>query len=183
MAPMITLMALIFAACSGSNSGYSSGSYDPGSYAAAPAGDVNAGAAAPVQAGNDSLGGAVQSVVHDEKQEARIHKAQKTEPLLAQAGFKSMAIDTPAKHKVIEGLAPLSFNRLGHHGKIHYWFADPYYCNCVFVGNQLAYYTYKQMKKENKKYKVDEADLIDQENNIDVPMDSQWDPVSAFGMP
>ncbi len=94
-----------------------------------------------------------------------------------------MPIDTPAKHKVVEGLTPLSFNRLAHHGEIHYWFADPYYCNCVYVGNQLAYFRYKQMKKEHKKYKIEEADLIDQENDIDLPMDSQWDPVSAFGMP
>jgi hypothetical protein len=178
-------MALTFAACGGSNSGYSSGNgnYDTGSYGT-PAGNLNpSGASTSAPSADQSLGGAVHSIIHDEKQEARIHKAQKTEPLLTEAGFKSMPIDTPAKHKVIEGLTPLSFNRLARHEKIHYWFADPYYCNCVFVGNQIAYYRYKQMKKEHKKYKVEEADLIDQENNIDMPMDSEWDPVSAFGMP
>lgn len=125
----------------------------------------------------------VNSVVHEDEQGVRIRKAQKTEALLNVSGFKALPADTPAKQKVIQGLQPLTFTQLAHHGKIHWWFADPYLCKCVYVGDELAYLRYKQAKKERKQDKVEEANLIDQENMVDMPMDSEWDPVSAFGMP
>jgi hypothetical protein len=167
----IAAMALLFAACS-SGGGYSSGSYDTGGgYGATSTGS------------GGTLGSEVHEIVHENKEDARIRKAEKTEALLNTSGFKSMPIDTPAKQKVIGGLTPLSFNQLAHHGKIHYWFADPYYCKCVYVGDELAYLRYKQAKKERKQQNIEEANLIDQENTVDMPMDSEWDPVSAFGMP
>lgn len=183
----VAAIALLFAACSSGGSysggGYSTGSYDSGSYGASSS--SVAGSSSGVSSSSDtaSLGSAIHTAIHDEKQEARIHKAQKTEPLLDSSGFKSMPIDTPAKQKVIGGLTPLSFNRLAHHGKIHYWFADPYYCKCVYVGDELAYLRYKQAKQERKQENVEEANLVDSENQVDLPMDSEWDPVSAFGMP
>ena len=168
---MIAAMALLFAACS-SGGGY--GSYSSSSYSTGSAGTGS----------SDTLGGEVHEVVHENKEDARIRKAQKTEALLNTIeGFKSMPIDTPAKQKVIGGLTPLSFNPLAQHGKIRYWFADPYYCKCVYVGDELAYLRYKQAKKERKQQNIEEADLVDQENMVDMPMDSEWDPVSAFGMP
>src|SRR5579883_3217715 len=124
---LIVIAALVafagLAACS-SGSGYGGSGYG----AAYDAG----GGAAPSAASSgsshsDSVRADIHAVVHDEKQNARIFKAEKTEPLLDTSGFKSLPIDTPAKHKVIGGLQPLTFNRLGHHGKIRYWFPDPYY--------------------------------------------------------
>lgn len=169
--PGIALAAFWFAACS-SGGGYNSTASSSGSYGASSA-----------ASDNGSLSSDVHSVVHAEKEEERIHRARKTESLLDPSGFKSMPIDTPAKQKVIGGLTPLTFNRLAHHGKIHYWFADPYYCKCVYVGDELAYLRYKQAKKERAQDKVEGAYLVDQENEVDMPMDSEWDPVSAFGMP
>jgi hypothetical protein len=197
---MIALAALVAAGCSASNSSYGSGTYDTGygsttadgsSAPAAPA-DAGSGAAAPAASaggaassggGEQTLGGQIHSLLHEEKQDERVRKAQKTEPLLDSSGFKSMPIDSPAKHKVIGGLTPLSFNRLAHHEKIRYWFPDPYYCKCVYVGDELSYLRYKQAKKDRKAEKETEAYLVDQENQVDLPMDSEWDPVSAFGMP
>ncbi len=174
------IAALLFAACSSGGSSYSSGSYDSG---ASSAGSVSSGSDNSSATNNGGLSSDIHAVVHEEKQDERIRKAQKTEPLLDSSGFKSMPIDSPAKQKVIGGLQPVTFNRLAHHGKIHYWFADPYYCHCVYVGDELAYLRYKQAKKERKQEKVEEAYLVDQENEVDLPMDSEWDPVSAFGMP
>ncbi len=133
--------------------------------------------------GDDSIGGAINGIVQENQQSLEIHKAQKTEALLNVSGFKAMAIDTPKKQKVIQGLTPLTFNQLAHHGKIRYWFADPYNCKCVYEGDELAYLRYKQAKKDRKKDKQEEAYLIDQENQVDLPMDSEWDPVGAFGLP
>jgi len=176
LASAIASAALLFAACSSGGGGYSSGSYDSGNYSS---GSTGAGSTSDTA----SLSSDIHSVVHEEKEEARLRKAQKTEPLLDQSGFKSMPIDNPAKQKVIGGLTSLTFNRLAHHGKIHYWFPDPYYCKCVYVGNELAYLRYKQAKAERKQEKSEEAYLVDQENQVDLPMDSQWDPVSSFGEP
>jgi hypothetical protein len=171
--------ALMFAGCSNGSGGYS-GSYSGATY---DNGSSSAASSSSSAAGDSSLSSDVHSVLHTEKEDERIHRARKTEALLDVSGFKSMPIDTPAKQKVIGGLTPLSFNELGHHGKIHYWFADPYYCKCVYVGNELAYLRYKQAKKERKEDKVESAYLVDQENQVDLPMDSEWDPGSAFGMP
>jgi hypothetical protein len=180
----MALGALIFAGCSGGGGGGGSGSsttYDSGAGGAAAYGaSTGSGGSSSDSA---SLTSEVHSVIHEEKQDERIHKAAKTEALLGPSGFKSMPIDNPAKQKVISGLVPLSFNRLGHHGKIHYWFADPYYCNCVFVGNELAYLRYKQAKSERKQEKEETYYLIDQENQVAEPIDSEWDPVSTFGEP
>jgi len=133
--------------------------------------------------GDNVIGGAINDVEQSNQHYLEMHKAQKTEALLNVSGFKSMPIDTPKKQKVIQGLTPLTFNQLAHHGKIRYWFADPYNCKCVYEGDELAYLRYKQAKKERKKDKKEEAYLIDQENQVDLPMDSEWDPVSAFGLP
>ena len=171
--PIIIALILTAAGCGGSSSsGYSSGS---GSY------DSGGGTSSSSDSG--SLSSDIHSVVHADKQDARIARAQKIESLLNISGFKAMPADNPAKQKVIQGLQPLTFTRLGHHGKIHWWFADPYLCNCVYVGDELAYLRYKQSKKERKAEKVEEANTIDQENMVDMPMDSEWDPVTAFGMP
>ena len=170
----IAVAALWCAACS--SGGYNSGTYDSG-YGA------SSSATSGSTSDSGSLSSDIHSVVHAEKEDERIHRARKTESLLDSSGFKSMPIDTPAKQKVIGGLTPLTFNQLAHHGKIHYWFADPYYCKCVYVGDGLAYLRYKQAKKERKQDKVEGAYLVDQENQIDLPMDSEWDPVGAFGMP
>ncbi len=181
-------LALLAAACSSGSSyssGYGSSSYS-GGYEAGTAGTPSASATPGTSSstgGSESLSNDIHGLMHAEKQDERIKRAEKTEALLGPAGFKLMPIDTPAKHKVIEGLSPLSFNRLAHHGKIHYWFADPYYCNCVYVGDELAYLRYKQAKQERKQEKVEAAYLVDTENQVDLPMDSEWDPVSAFGMP
>jgi hypothetical protein len=181
---IMALGALMLAGCSGGGSssggGYSSGTYDSGAGGAAAYG-ATTGSSSPSDTA--TLTSEVHSVIHEEKQDERIHRAEKTEALLGPSGFKSMPIDNPAKQKVISGLVPLSFNRLAHHGKIHYWFADPYYCNCVFVGNELAYLRYKQAKSERKQEKEETYYLVDQENEVSGPIDSQWDPVSAFGEP
>jgi hypothetical protein len=191
IASTIALAALVIAGCSGSNSSYGASTYDSGygsttaadagGAAAAPAGGANAIASS--DSGDQTLGSQIHGLIHEEKQDERVRKAQKTEPLLDSSGFKSMPIDSPAKHKVIEGLTPLTFNRLAHHEKIRYWFPDPYYCKCVYVGDELSYLRYKQAKKDRKQDKEAQAYLIDQENQVDLPMDSEWDPVSAFGMP
>jgi hypothetical protein len=129
-------LALLAAACSSGSSyssGYGSSSYS-GGYEAGTAGTPSASATPGTSSstgGSESLSNDIHGLMHAEKQDERIKRAEKTEALLGPAGFKLMPIDTPAKHKVIEGLSPLSFNRLAHHGKIHYWFADPYWPTCA----------------------------------------------------
>jgi hypothetical protein len=179
----IALAALMFGGCSGGGgSSYSSsGTYDSGTSGAAGYAASTSAAGGGAASDTASLGTEVHQVMHEEKQEERIKKAQKTEALLATSGFKSLPIDSPAKQKVIQGLTPLTFNQLAHHGKIHYWFADPYYCNCVYVGNELAYLRYKQAKMERKQ-EVNQVDYYaDQENMVSGPMNSEWNPYAVFG--
>ena len=118
----------------------------------------------------------VQGVVQTEKKDERIARAQRVEPLLDAAGFKSMPLDTPQKQQVIQGLEPLRFNRLGRHQKISYWFSDPYYCKCVYVGDQLAYERYQQAKTERKQEQIEAQSTLYNEEEMEMPIDSTWDP-------
>jgi hypothetical protein len=168
---MIAALSILVASCSSGGGSYGSGGYSSSGYTSSNGGSAG------------TIGSDVSGVIHEEKQDERIKRAQKAESLMAVSGFKSMPIDTPAKQKVIQGLTPLSFTMLGHHGKIHYWYADPYYCNCVYVGDELAYLRYKQSKKERKQEEKEEVGLYESENAVSMPIDSQWDPYGAFDMP
>lgn len=67
-------------------------------------------------------------------------RAQGFEPTLSAAGFKQVAADTPEGHEQLRSLPPLQVTRYtDSRGRSLYAYADPYYCNCVFRGNEAAY--------------------------------------------
>jgi hypothetical protein len=76
------------------------------------------------------------------QQETPIERALRIEPMLSGAGFQAVPGDTPARKAQLQSLTPLEIRFTPYGGKMHYWFADPYHCKCIFSGNQDAYVAY-----------------------------------------
>jgi len=76
-------------------------------------------------------------------------RAQRLEPLLTEAGFHQIPADTPARLELLQN-SPLKMQYSSKNGKQRYWFADPYLCQCLYVGNQKSYEKYEALKAELK---------------------------------
>ena len=78
-------------------------------------------------------------------------RAQQMDPMLAAAGFKQYPADDPQKAETIKNLPPLKVRRYtGKDGKLRFWVADPYQCQCLYVGNEGAYQRYEAIRIQNK---------------------------------
>jgi hypothetical protein len=83
-------------------------------------------------------------------QETPTQHAQRVGPLLSAAGFHVLPVDTPARQQQLQSLTPLQMRFFPHNGKMHYWYADPYYCNCIYSGGPKAYDAYQRIKLQKQ---------------------------------
>lgn len=82
---------------------------------------------------------------------APAERAQGFEVLLSAAGFKAVPAKTPDQMKELETLPPLDVTRLtDSEGHGQYAYADPYYCKCVFRGDDAAYRSLNEIQRENE---------------------------------
>jgi hypothetical protein len=106
-------------------------------------------------------------------QEAAHARAQDLEPMLTAAGFVMLPANTPARRARLESLPPLKLSYyVGRTGKLHYWMADPEFCNCMYVGSEMAYQRYDQMRL-NEKWQQREARIS--ENQMEAAQEEQMD--------
>ena len=77
-------------------------------------------------------------------------KVSSTEYLLSQAGFRKVPADTPQKTEHIQTVAAHKLiRRKGVDGKAPYYvYADPNYCQCMYVGSESQYATYKTLVQQ-----------------------------------
>jgi hypothetical protein len=76
--------------------------------------------------------------------------AQQVEPILSAAGFHALPADTPARKAELNRLTPLKMRFFPRNGQMHYWYADPYYCNCIYSGSEKAYDTYQRLRLQQQ---------------------------------
>jgi hypothetical protein len=109
-------------------------------------------------------------------QETPAQKAQRIEPLLAAAGFQMVPANSVKQQQIFTGLSPLAMHYyMTKHGHARYWFADPYQCNCVYVGDAKAYQNYQNLRIQQKLVKEEEQTA---ELNQDAAMQmNMYDPV------
>ncbi len=91
-----------------------------------------------------------------EKQET-----QSTEQMLAAAGFQMRLADTPQK---LEHLKTLTQHKLVRHdkdGDAVYVYADATDCQCLYVGNQVAYGEYEKLDIRQNTAEMNEAASMD----------------------
>lgn len=70
---------------------------------------------------------------------------QNKENMLSAAGFQFRPADTPVKLAAIKTLPPHRFVQQTSNGQPIWVYADPTICVCLYVGNQQAWQTYRQM--------------------------------------
>jgi hypothetical protein len=80
--------------------------------------------------------------------ESSDQRARRLEPMLAQAGFRVVPANTPARAQRLSEMTPLKVSYFSRHGKRSYWFADPYVCQCLYVGSEQNYEEFQQLKQE-----------------------------------
>jgi hypothetical protein len=84
--------------------------------------------------------------------------ASNTEYLLSQAGFRKIPADTPQRAEHLQTVAARKLIRRKSDGKAYYVYADPDYCQCMYVGSETAYATYKTLVRQQ-----DEAMALQEE--------------------
>ena len=89
------------------------------------------------------------------------------EDALATAGFVIRLANTPERQDMLRRLPPHVFVRRIHDDAVHYVYADPLVCDCLYVGTQQAYSQYRQ--NELNKRLADEAQMTAQEYD-----DASW---------
>ena len=113
-----------------------------------------------------------------------MQRAQRIEPMLSAAGFHMKPTTTPAQQATLQGMTPLKVRFYPLNGKMHYWFADPVYCDCLFVGNEEAYQRYEQIRLQRQDVQAQERTA---EMNEDAAQEEQMNwmmwPGEPFLMP
>jgi hypothetical protein len=90
--------------------------------------------------------------------ESSAQRAQRLEPMLTQAGFRVVPANTPARAQRLSQMTPLKVSYFYRNGKPSYWFADPYVCNCLYVGSEQNYEQFQQLKQESAQEVTEEND-------------------------
>jgi hypothetical protein len=77
-------------------------------------------------------------------------EAQDTERLLAAAGFQAQQADTPEKLANLRTMPPRKLVSQSKGGNFEYAYADPDYCQCLYVGGPTEYAAYQRLAREEE---------------------------------
>jgi hypothetical protein len=106
-------------------------------------------------------------------------RAQKIEPMLSAAGFRMLAANTPEKEQHLANLPPFKLHYYTNtEGKMRYWFADPAYCHCVYLGNEAAYQKYQNLHLQQQ---LAEQQQRAAQENYAASQQMQMDMLNPFG--
>jgi hypothetical protein len=72
-------------------------------------------------------------------------EAKDKEQLLAAAGFQAKPADTPEKLANLRTMPPRQLVSHAKDGKFVYSYADPDYCQCLYVGGPTEYSAYQRL--------------------------------------
>jgi hypothetical protein len=98
---------------------------------------------------------------------------------LSAAGFIVRPANTPERQAMINSLPPHKFVQRAHGDTIHYVYADPLVCDCLYVGSQQAYNQYKMHVQQQKL--ADEQEMTAQEYSNPAWNWGAWGPGEGFG--
>lgn len=101
---------------------------------------------------------------------AAIHRseARNTEQLLTAAGFQAKPADTPTKLANLQTMPPRQLVARSKDGNFVYTYADPDYCQCLYVGGPKEYSAYQRLAVQK------EIDREQQEALMDWEMWGPW---------
>jgi hypothetical protein len=110
-------------------------------------------------------------------------RAAKIEPMLAAAGFRAVPADTPEKLERLQKLKPLvrlQYSIRG--GTPHYWYADPYRCKCLYLGDEARYQKYETLRVQADIAATEKATAVMEENAASVDEQMEYFVPSGFDM-
>jgi hypothetical protein len=83
---------------------------------------------------------------------AAIHReeARDTGDLLVSAGFRPRPADTPERAQQLRTMPALKIMSASKDGHVVYRYADPYSCECLYVGDEQAYHEYERLALERE---------------------------------
>jgi uncharacterized protein YceK len=89
-------------------------------------------------------------------------RARVIDSQLAAADWSAVKPQTPQQAQYLRSLAPLLMHdRIGDDGRLHFWMADPYNCDCMFYGNQAEYARYQIIRRHDESVALEERDSTD----------------------
>src|SRR5262245_36416722 len=80
----------------------------------------------------------------------RRNEARDTGDLLVAAGFRPKPADTPERVAHLQAMPALKMVADSKDGNVVYRYADPYSCECLYVGDEDAYREYKRLAVEKE---------------------------------
>jgi hypothetical protein len=86
-----------------------------------------------------------------------------TERLLGAAGFQVKAADTPEKVAHLQGLTSGKILRRERNGQASYVYVDRNVCNCLYVGTEQQYQTYRALARQQTM--ADEEKVVTEETS------------------
>jgi hypothetical protein len=106
-------------------------------------------------------------------------RAMDLEPMLSAAGFHMIPADTPEKLQHLKSLPALKVNYyVGKDGAIRYWFADPDYCHCLYLGDEAAYQKYENLRVHAR---IAENEQEAAEENYEAQQQMEMNMMDPFG--
>jgi hypothetical protein len=106
-------------------------------------------------------------------------RAMDLEPMLSAAGFHMVPADTPEKIQHLKTLPALKVNYyVGKDGAMRYWFADPDYCHCLYLGDEAAYQKYENLRIQARIAKNEQEAA---EENYEAQQQMQMNMMNPFG--
>jgi len=81
----------------------------------------------------------------------RRHEASATGDLLVAAGFKTKLADSPERVQKLRAMQPLKLLSQSKDGQTVYRYADPYSCDCLYVGDRQAYAKYRSLALQKQR--------------------------------
>ena len=86
-------------------------------------------------------------------------EAKDKEQLLAAAGFQAKPADTPEKLANLRTMPPRQLVSQSKNGKFVYSYADPDYCQCLYVGGPTEYSAYQRLAAQKEIAEEAEVDV------------------------
>lgn len=99
--------------------------------------------------------------------------------MLAAAGFRQYPADTAQKMQTLKNLPSLSVRHYaGKDGTLRYWVADPYGCQCLYLGGPEAYQRYETLRLQNRMVREEQEAA---EENMEASENMMMMPPFGFG--
>ena len=77
-------------------------------------------------------------------------EALERERVLMAAGFRLRPADTDERLAYVKAMPPFKLAAQVEDGRLVYSYADPEYCQCLFLGGPMEYSAYRRLSLENE---------------------------------